>query len=121
MQLTAVNGYLKPDDTEKTVILKRLKEVRLMGNDGMTLVIAGGLGPRNIGINMKILGTEGSMFLAGTSVYSHPDGATSGVKSIILAHRAYQEKGITAVDDLINYAKSLGEEGRPLLNALSSG
>ena len=44
-----------------------------------------------------------------------------GVKAIILAHRAYREKSITGVDGLIKYAKSLGEEGSPLLNALSSG
>ena len=93
MQLTAINGYLRPDDTEKTVILRRLQEENLEGNNGMTLVIAGGIGPGNIGFNMKVLGTEGRMFLAGTSVYSHPDGPGAGVKAIILAYRAYREKG----------------------------
>ena len=87
MQLTTVKGYLKPDDNEKVFILKRLKEEGLEGTNGMTLVIAGGIGAANIGFNMKVLGTEGRMFLAGTSVYSHPDGVAEGVKAIILAYR----------------------------------
>jgi ribulose-bisphosphate carboxylase large chain len=118
MQLTAIRGYLKPDDTEKTVILKRLAAENLQGNDGMTLVIAGGIGAGNIGFNMKELGTEGRMFLAGTSVYSHPDGVTAGVKAIILAHRAYREKGLTDAKSLIKFGKSLDKEGEPLVNAL---
>ena len=118
MQLTAMRGYLKPDDSEKTVILKRLAAEKLQGNNGMTLVIAGGIGAGNIGFNMKVLGTEGRMFLAGTSVYSHPDGATAGVKAIILAYRAYREKGLTDAKGLIKFGKSLGKEGEPLVNAL---
>jgi len=120
MQLPAVNGYIKPDDVEKEAILKRLREERLEGNEGMTLVIAGGIGAGNIGFNMKILGTEGRMFLAGTSVYSHPDGVAAGVKAIILAYRAYREKGITEVEDLKDYGRRLGKEGEPLVNALGS-
>ena len=118
MQLTAMKGYLKPDDEEKKIILRRLTEENLQGNNGMTLVIAGGIGAGNIGFNMKTLGTEGRMFLAGTSVYSHPDGVPSGVKAIILAHRAYREKGLTETKDLIKFGKSLGKEGKSLVNAL---
>jgi ribulose 1,5-bisphosphate carboxylase large subunit-like protein len=117
MQLTATDGYLRPFDIEKPDILKCLREEKLIGKNGMTLAIAGGLGPTNIGANMKIFGTEGLMFLAGTSVYSHPDGASAGVKSIILAHRAYQENGITDVNGLIDFGKSLGKEGEPLVHA----
>jgi len=118
MQLTAVNGYLKPDDTEKAGILEKMRREGLEGPNGMTLVIAGGLGPRNIGANMRALGMEGRMFLAGTSVYSHPDGATSGVKAIILAYRAFQEKGIVEPEQLVEYAKTLGDHGLPLARAL---
>ena len=118
MQLTATKGYLKPDDTEKVYILEKLNRDGLIGADGMTLAIAGGLGPANIGSNMRDLGEDGKMFLAGTSVYSHPDGATAGVHAIILAYRAYKEKGLTEKDELINYAKSLGKEGLPLLRAI---
>ncbi len=118
MQLTVIRGYLKPDDTEKTVILRRLTKKNLQGNNGMTLVIAGGIGAGNIGFNMKALGTEGRMFLAGTSVYSHPDGVTSGVKAIFLAHRAYQEESLTEVKNLIKFGKALGKEGEPLVNVL---
>jgi len=118
MQLPAVKGYIRPDDIEKKEILKRLKEENLEGNEGMTLVIAGGVGPGNIGLNMKILGTEGRMFLAGTSVYSHPDGVSAGVKALILAYHAYKEAGITEIKNLINYGKNLGKEGYPLVRAL---
>ncbi len=74
MQLTTMGGYLKPDDVEKSSILETLRKHGLEGADGMTLAIAGGLGPANIGSNMRALGKTGRMFLAGTSVYSHPDG-----------------------------------------------
>ena len=118
MQLTAINGYLKPDDNEKTGILQKLKNEGLEGSEGMTLVIAGGIGAKNIGENIKALGIEGRMFLAGTSVYSHPDGPSAGVKAIILAYRAYYERGLTAIGELMDFAISLGEEGKPLVNAL---
>lgn len=118
MQLTAVNGYLKPDDTEKTYILEKLKRDGLEGLDGMTLVIAGGISAKNIGENIKALGMEGRMFLAGTSVYSHPDGPSAGVKAILLAYRAYYEKGFTLVNELMDFGMSLGQEGKPLVNAL---
>ncbi len=121
MQLTAMKGYLKPDDSEKPTILKRLAAEGLEGSNGMTLVIAGGIGAGNIGFNMKVLGTEGRMFLAGTSVYSHPDGVASGVKAIILAHRAYREKGLTDKNNLIKFGKFLGRKGEPLVNALQGG
>lgn len=118
MQLTAINGYLKPDDEEKEYILQKLQRDHLIGSDGMTLAIAGGVGPSNIGINAEILGYEGRMFLAGTSVYSHPDGASSGVKAVVSAYHAFSENGITSLDDLVNYAKSIGKEGEPLAAAL---
>lgn len=118
MQLTAVKGYLKPDDIEKGYILEKLKQERLEGEEGMTLVIAGGIGAKNIGANIKALGINGRMFLAGTTVYSHPDGPDSGVKAIIQAYRAYYENGITDLDELMKYAKSLGNDGKPLANAL---
>ena len=121
MQLGAAGGYLRPDDEEKKAILKRLSDEGLQGNNGMTLVIAGGIGPANIGFNMKRLGTEGRMYLAGTSVYSHPDGVAAGVKALILAHRAYSEKGVTDTRSLINFGKSMGAEGEPLVNALRKG
>ena len=118
MQLGAAGGYLRPDDDEKKAVMKRLSDEGLQGNNGMTLVIAGGIGPANIGCNMKKLGTEGRMYLAGTSVYSHPDGVAAGVKALILAHRAYSEKGVTDIRSLINFGKIMDSEGEPLVNAL---
>jgi ribulose 1,5-bisphosphate carboxylase large subunit-like protein len=118
MQLTTTRGYLKPDDTEKGGILETLARYRLEGGSGMTLAIAGGLGPSNIGRNMEILGREGRMYLAGTSVYSHPDGPAAGVKAIIAAYKAYAAQGITDVAKLKEYATGLGREGRELLRAL---
>ena len=118
MQLTAVRGYLKPDDTEKGPILERLRRHGLEGRDGMTLAIAGGIGPSNIGVNMKELGTEGRMFLAGTSVYSHPDGPSAGVKAIIAAWQAYVDEGITDPAGLKAWAAGRGPAGAELLRAL---
>jgi ribulose-bisphosphate carboxylase large chain len=118
MQLTTVGGYLKPDDAEKPGILECLKAHGLEGNDGMTIAIAGGMGPKVLGRNLKLLGDRGRMLLAGTSVYSHPDGPAAGVRAMILACRAYREAGITEEQALREYALSLGSEGRPLLAAL---
>ena len=119
MQLTTTRGYLKPDDTEKGPILETLKRHGLEGASGMTLAIAGGLGPSNIGTNMRLLGSDGRMFLAGTSVYSHPDGPASGVKAIIAAYEAYANEGITDPGKLREYAASRGAAGKELLRALS--
>lgn len=118
MQLTAVEGYLLPPDEDKPRILSRLKEEGLSGPEGMTLVIAGGLGADNIGKNMRALGVEGRMYLAGTKVYSHPDGAGAGVRAIRLASRAYREQGAVSPAQLAAYAAGLGEEGLPLTRAL---
>lgn len=118
MQLTAVQGYLRPDDTEKTAILRRLAIEYPQCDNGMTLAIAGGISSSNIGLNMKRLGSEGRMFLAGTSVYSHPDGAAAGVKAIILAYHAFREQGFTDTKNLIKFGKSMDKEGEPLVNAL---
>jgi ribulose-bisphosphate carboxylase large chain len=118
MQLTTLGGYLKPDDTEKREILATLKDHGLSGGEGMTLAIAGGMGPANIGRNMKDLGTEGRMFLAGTSVYSHPDGPAAGVKAIIAAYGAYLSDGIADAAGLKRWAASRGTEGHTLLRAL---
>jgi ribulose 1,5-bisphosphate carboxylase large subunit-like protein len=84
----------------------------------MTLAIAGGLGPSNIGQSMELLGRVGRMFLAGTSVYSHPDGPTAGVRAIIAAYGAYAGEGITDPVRLRSYAASRGAEGKDLLRAL---
>ena len=121
MQLTTLGGYLKPDDAEKGAILSTLKAHGLEGSDGMTLAIAGGLGPTNIGRSMRDLGTEGRMFLAGTSVYSHPDGPSSGVKAIICAHEAYVKEGIVDEPGLARFAAAQGEAGKPLARALQAG
>jgi ribulose-bisphosphate carboxylase large chain len=118
MQLTTRGGYLKPDDTEKGPILETLRAHGLEGGQGMTLAIAGGLGPSNIGMNMRTLGKEGRMFLAGTSVYSHPDGPSDGVRAIICAYRAFSEEGIVDAAGLKRYAASHGQEGKPLARAL---
>ena len=83
----------------------------------MTLVIAGGLGARNIGYNIKVLGAKGKMFLAGTSVYHHPDGIKAGIDAIKLAVEAAYN-GIVEISELKRYAKSLGEKRYPLLRAL---
>jgi ribulose 1,5-bisphosphate carboxylase large subunit-like protein len=119
MQLTTKGGYLKPNDDEKAGILESLRDNGLDGDNGMTLAIAGGLGADNIGYNIQQLGAKGRMFLAGSSVYGHPDGPSSGVKAILLAHRAYREQGITEKDGLMNFAKGLGDVGLPLLHALA--
>jgi len=84
----------------------------------MTLAMAGGMGPKNLDINLKLLGEKGRMFLAGTSVYSHPDGPAAGVKAMILAYQAYQQKQITEIAALKQYATELGVKGTALLNAL---
>jgi ribulose-bisphosphate carboxylase large chain len=118
MQLTTMGGYLKPDDTEKAAILKTLRAHGLEGEAGMTLAIAGGLGPANIGRNMEALGMAGRMFLAGTSVYNHPDGPAAGVKAIISAWQAYAREGITDSVKLKDYAAARGQEGRELFRAL---
>jgi ribulose-bisphosphate carboxylase large chain len=118
MQITAVNGYLKPEDSYKEGILEFLREHRLEGDSGMTLAIAGGLSPKNVGINLKLLGEGGRMLLAGTSVYSHPGGPQQGVRALILAYQGYKQRGITDTGELAAYAKELGTEGEPLLQAL---
>ena len=58
------------------------------------------------------------MFLAGTSVYSHPDGPASGVKAIIAAYEAYSTEGITEPGKLRDYAAARGPAGKELLRAL---
>jgi ribulose-bisphosphate carboxylase large chain len=119
MQLTTMSGYLRPLDEEKPEILAALRANGLEGAKGMTLAIAGGMGPKVIGANMAALGETGRMYLAGTSVYSHPDGPASGVKAIIGAYKAYKQQKITDVEGLKRYAKSLGgDEGKALERAL---
>ena len=88
MQLPAVYGYVRPTDVEKMPIVERLRQEGLEGNDGMTLVIAGGLSAVNVGHNIKLFGAEGKMFLAGTSVSHHPDGIAAGFAAIRLAAAA---------------------------------
>lgn len=117
MQLPALRGYIRPADEEKPAIVRRLEEEGVTGPDGMTLAIAGGLGAKNIGFNIKAFGAEGKMFLAGTSVYHHPDGVFAGIKALKQAVAAAR-KNIVEPDTLKRYAAGLGEEGRPLLRAL---
>ena len=83
----------------------------------MTLVITRGLGAHNIGYNIKLLGAEGKMFLAGTSVYHHPEGIKAGIDALRLAVEA-ADKGIIEVPELKKYAKFLREKGYPLLRSL---
>jgi ribulose-bisphosphate carboxylase large chain len=119
MQLTTMNGYLRPADIEKPAILAALRERGLEGERGMTLAIAGGMGPRVIGENMRALGETGRMYLAGTSVYSHPDGPAAGVKAIMGAYAAYRREKITDVEGLRRFARSLGgETGKALERSL---
>ena len=117
MQLPGMGSFLRPTDVEKKPIIERLRKEGLEGNNGMTLTIAGGLGPKNIGYNIKLLGAQGRMFLAGTSVFHHPDGIKSGIDALKLAVEASQ-KGICEINRLKEYAKSIGEKGEPLLRAL---
>jgi len=117
MQLPATGGYIRPGDVEKGPIIERLSKEGMEGDGGMTLVVAGGLSPANIGRNMEILGSRGRMFLAGTSVYSHPGGIKAGMDALKLAVRAYS-RGATSRRALRGYAKTLGEEGLPLEEAL---
>ncbi|HEY9595783.1 MAG TPA: hypothetical protein VHE79_14995, partial [Spirochaetia bacterium] len=119
MQLTTMNGYLRPQDVEKPLILEALRANGLDGPRGMTLAIAGGMGPKVIGANMADLGESGRMYLAGTSVYSHPDGPSSGVKAIIAAYKAYKQEHITDIPGLRAFAGRLGgDEGRALERSL---
>ena len=117
MQLPGIGSYIRPTDIEKKPIIERLKKEGLEGKSGMTLTVAGGLGPKNIGYNIKVLGAEGRMFLAGTSVFHHPDGIKAGVDALKLAVEA-SYRGIVERDKLKKYARSLGEMGYPLLRAL---
>lgn len=119
MQLPAAYGYVRPNDVEKKPIVERLRREGLEGNEGMTLVIAGGLSARNVGYNIKLFGAEGKLFLAGTSVSHHPDGIAAGFAAIKLAVAA-AFKGIVDHDDLKAHAVALGEPGRPLLRAIES-
>jgi ribulose-bisphosphate carboxylase large chain len=119
MQLTTMRGYLRPTDAEKPAILEALRSNGLEGARGMTLAIAGGMGPKVIGSSMAELGETGRMFLAGTSVYSHPDGPAAGVKALIGAYKAYKHGRITDPDGLRRFAASLGsDEGRALERSL---
>jgi ribulose-bisphosphate carboxylase large chain len=119
MQLTTMNGYLRPTDAEKPAILTALRERGLEGAQGLTLAIAGGMGPKVIGTNMRALGETGRMFLAGTSVYSHPDGPASGVRALIGAWKAYKQKGVTDVEGLRTFSRELGgDEGKALERSL---
>jgi ribulose-bisphosphate carboxylase large chain len=119
MQLTTMSGYLRPTDEEKPVILAALRENGLEGAHGMTLAIAGGMGPKVIGANMLALGETGRMFLAGTSVYSHPDGPSSGVKALIGAYKAYKQEKITDIPGLHRFAAKIGgDEGKALERSL---
>jgi ribulose-bisphosphate carboxylase large chain len=118
MQLTTMGGYLRPTDEEKPLILEALRRHGLEGAEGMTLAIAGGMGPKVIGSSMATLGETGRMFLAGTSVYSHPDGPASGVRALILAYRAWKKDRIADVPGLARFAAALGDEGAPLSRAL---
>lgn len=116
MQLPGMRSYIRPTDVEKKPIIERLKKDGLEGINGMTLTVAGGLGPKNIGYNIKVLGAEGRMFLAGTSVFHHPDGIKAGVDALKIAVEA-SYRGIVEKDQLKKYAKSLGEKGHSLLRA----
>jgi len=116
MQLPAIRGYIRPTDEEKFSIVERLREEGLEGDQGMTLVIAGGLSAKNIGYNIKLFGANGRMFLAGTSIYHHPDGIKAGINALKLAVKA-SYKDIIEVSELEGYAKNL-PEGAPLLRAL---
>jgi ribulose-bisphosphate carboxylase large chain len=118
MQLTTMNGYLRPTDEEKPLILEALRRLALEGAEGMTLAIAGGMGPKVIGSSMAALGETGRMFLAGTSVYGHPDGPAAGVKALILGYRAYKERRIVDEVGLRRFAEELGADGGPLARSL---
>jgi ribulose-bisphosphate carboxylase large chain len=87
MQLPTTGGYIRPFDVEKGPILESLAREHLDGPEGMTLAIAGGLGPDNIAANAAAFGTRGRMFLAGTSVYAHPEGPAAGVRALVEAYR----------------------------------
>ncbi len=118
MQITTPDGYLKPTDAEKPAILEVLAREGLEGPDGMTLAIAGGLAPDNVGRSLAALGSRGRMLLAGTSVYSHPDGPRAGVTALRLAATAYLNEGITDSGPLVEYARRQAESGAALLRAL---
>jgi ribulose 1,5-bisphosphate carboxylase large subunit-like protein len=116
MQLPALRGYIRPADEEKFSIIERLREEGLEGENGMTLVIAGGLSAKNIGYNIKVFGAAGRMFLAGTSIYHHPDGIKAGIDALKLAVKL-AHKGIVEIPEMKEYAKGI-PEGIPLLRAL---
>ena len=117
MQLPGVGSYIRPTEVEKRPIIERLEKEGLEGNNGMTLAVAGGLGSENIGYSLKSFGAEGKIFLAGTSVFHHPDGIKAGVDALKIAVEA-SHKGIVEENELRRYAESLGEKGYPLLRAL---
>ncbi len=117
MQLPGIGSYIRPTDIEKKPIIERLQKEALGDNKGMTLTIAGGLGPANIGYNIKVLGAEGRMFLAGTSVFHHPDGIKAGIDALKIAVEA-SHRGIIGKNRLKGYAEAMGEKGYPLLRAL---
>jgi ribulose-bisphosphate carboxylase large chain len=119
MQLTTMSGYLRPTDEEKPEILAALRQNGLEGARGMTLAIAGGMGPKVMGKNMAALGETGRMFLAGTSVYSHPDGPAAGVKAMIGSYKAFKREKITDIEGLRRFAAHLGgDEGKALERSL---
>lgn len=118
MQLTAFNSYLKPNNIEKKYIINRLRELNMLNDSNMSLVIAGGIGPDNIGKNMKLAGGIANFFLAGTSVYMHPDGPASGVKALLQAYEAYNLFNVYEMDDLVEYAEKNRYKDASLARAL---
>lgn len=118
MQITTMGGYLKPRDEEKPEILRTLDREGLEGTQGMTLAIAGGLGPGNVGRSMQQLGSANRLLLAGTSVYSHPDGPRAGVEALSLGARAFLDEGIVDKAALLDYAGKQGARGACLSRGL---
>jgi len=113
-------AFIKPFNFEKGAIIKKLAGEGLLGENGMTLVVAGGINPKNIGQAADYYGTTGFMYLSGRGIMNHPDGVSSGVEACKLAYRAWLEEGITDEEELKDYAIKLGNQGLPLLRALEN-
>ena len=99
-RVSAVGGYLvgsEPD--EVTQLINVMNEP--MGNiKPLMPVVSGGLNPRTLALNLKLVGKNAMMF-AGTGITTHPWGAKAGTIALYQAADAFW-KG----EDLDQYAKS---------------
>jgi ribulose 1,5-bisphosphate carboxylase large subunit-like protein len=83
------------------------------GLNDTVCVTAGGLGVKNVGLNVREmehpdLGSAVAL-LAGSNLLDHPDGPEAGARAMWQAVDAYRERGIVDPDALAKYARTNGQ------------